>query len=234
MSCPVTPVAHKGLTTVAPGNTMEAFQAAVDLGVPFECDLRTTRDGAIALMHNAGLAATTNGTGNVQDRPESYIRGLAVDGGGKVPFLAPTLRLIRDNPGARIVLDLQDVPAAQQDRVAELIAEYGIEDRVSAHSFSRVLLRAFKRRTPAARAFTIDTVGDPASLADMDGLDGANIPAIKLTDEWCAAMAAAGKLWNVRTTSAAADWRRGVEVGANWCMTDDVPGYLAAICEPDA
>ena len=44
--------AHRGWRTKYPENTMEAFQAALELGVDqIETDVRITKDGELVLIH---------------------------------------------------------------------------------------------------------------------------------------------------------------------------------------
>lgn len=58
--------AHRGFKTAAPENTIPALEAALETGAHVaEIDVRMTRDGKIALMHDATLNRTTNGTGPI-------------------------------------------------------------------------------------------------------------------------------------------------------------------------
>ena len=60
--------AHRGFSEKYPENTMEAFRAAVELGVDqIETDVRITADGELVLHHDATLDRTTTGTGLVKD-----------------------------------------------------------------------------------------------------------------------------------------------------------------------
>ena len=58
--------AHRGWSAKYPENTLEAMQAALDLGVDqLETDVRITKDGELVLMHDATVDRTTNGTGAI-------------------------------------------------------------------------------------------------------------------------------------------------------------------------
>lgn len=51
---PVYLTAHRGITAVAPENTIPAYEAAVDLGFySAECDIRLTKDNVWVLNHNS-------------------------------------------------------------------------------------------------------------------------------------------------------------------------------------
>jgi glycerophosphoryl diester phosphodiesterase len=67
--------AHRGLSAEQPENTLAAFQAAVDAGFRgLEMDLRTTSDGEVVILHDAGLERTTNGNGRVADMKYDDVR----------------------------------------------------------------------------------------------------------------------------------------------------------------
>eukprot|EP01047_Picozoa_sp_COSAG01_P025628 COSAG01_NODE_1626_length_9689_cov_12.495412_6_plen_97_part_00 len=52
--------AHRGAMCYAPENTLAAFEAAILHGVyRIECDVRSTRDGVLVLMHDPAVDRTT-------------------------------------------------------------------------------------------------------------------------------------------------------------------------------
>ena len=54
-------VAHRGASDRAPENTLAAVRLGADLGADaIEVDLQRTRDGALVLLHDSGLARTTD------------------------------------------------------------------------------------------------------------------------------------------------------------------------------
>lgn len=62
-------VAHRGYAQAFPENTLEAMQAAVDLGVlQLELDIQLTADHVPVVLHDATLERTTNGNGSVFDK----------------------------------------------------------------------------------------------------------------------------------------------------------------------
>jgi glycerophosphoryl diester phosphodiesterase len=59
-------VAHRGASAVAPENTLEAFQRAVDAGADaIELDVHLTADGELAVIHDPTLDRTTDRTTTV-------------------------------------------------------------------------------------------------------------------------------------------------------------------------
>ncbi len=58
-------IAHRGAGTLAPENTLAAFQVGLDLGYRmFECDAKLSADGVAFLLHDSTLDRTSNGTGS--------------------------------------------------------------------------------------------------------------------------------------------------------------------------
>lgn len=65
---PVYLTAHRGITAVAPENTLPAYEAAVDLGFySAECDIRLTKDNVWVLNHNSTTDAMFCQYGEVSD-----------------------------------------------------------------------------------------------------------------------------------------------------------------------
>lgn len=49
--------AHRGLSSIAPENTMAAFKLARDMGMPgIEFDVHLTKDGKLAVIHDHSTA----------------------------------------------------------------------------------------------------------------------------------------------------------------------------------
>ncbi len=60
-------IAHQGGDGVWPGNTLYAFEKAVEIGADvLEMDAHLTRDGHIVLIHDETVDRTTDGTGEVE------------------------------------------------------------------------------------------------------------------------------------------------------------------------
>lgn len=72
-------VAHRGASVEQPENTIEAFEAAIDLGADaIEFDVRMTADDHAVVMHDPDVSRTTDGSGLVSDMTLEEIRTLGV------------------------------------------------------------------------------------------------------------------------------------------------------------
>ena len=94
-------VAHRGLSSLYPENTLIAFDKAAKLGVDFiELDVQSTSDGEIVVFHDYTLDRTTEGSGKVSQHTLNQIKGYSAGKWfspafkkEKVPTLKETFKL---------------------------------------------------------------------------------------------------------------------------------------------
>ncbi|MBZ5537469.1 MAG: hypothetical protein LAO31_16050 [Acidobacteriia bacterium] len=71
-------IAHRGYSSIAPENTLAAFELALECGArAVECDLQRTRDGHLVVLHDGTLNRTTNGRGTVRSKTLEELRPLS-------------------------------------------------------------------------------------------------------------------------------------------------------------
>lgn len=109
---------HRGATTLAPENTLEAYAAAMDAGADgVEIDVHRTVDGVLYLMHDDTVDRTTNGSGKGWDMTYYELLQLSIKGAPskhtRVPTLAAFLQLTRER-AMLIHLDVKQ-PGIQED-----------------------------------------------------------------------------------------------------------------------
>lgn len=137
--------AHRGWCDKYPENTIEAFKAAIDLGVDqLENDIRITKDGELVLIHDATVDRTTNGTGKVSDFTLAELKELDAGikkgeefAGCRIPTLIEFMELIKDHPTMTVDFELKEYPIDGNDEVAysvcdrvlKIIDDYGYTDR---------------------------------------------------------------------------------------------------------
>jgi hypothetical protein len=128
-------IVHRGVSRIAPENTLEAYAAAMDCGADgIEIDIRRSRDGVLYLFHDDELERLTNATGRVSRL--SYYELLRVtpkDVYGpatretRPPTLAAVLALARDR-AALLHLDIKE--AGIQDDIAAMLDQADVWDHV--------------------------------------------------------------------------------------------------------
>ena len=123
-------IAHRGHSLRAPEQTKAAFTQAVKYGADMiEADVRESADGTLVLMHDRTVDRTTDGTGAVSGLTDSELDRL--DAGGwfsanyvdeRIPTLDWLFGLAADN-GVALCLEVKGEPEAEQERLANRIAE---------------------------------------------------------------------------------------------------------------
>ena len=129
-------VAHRGLLRHAPENTLPAFATCLELGIGFELDIRTTKDGTLVVLHDDTLGRTTDGP-NRSVREFTLAELKRFDAGRwfhpsfadvRVPTLEETFALIKERRRGRtiIALNVKDITRDGETRLVELVETYGL------------------------------------------------------------------------------------------------------------
>lgn len=130
-------IAHRGVWTTAPENSLGAIEAAIALGVEMvEIDTQSTSDGALVVIHDETLDRTTTGQGSVGRTAYRDIRALRLReaaGGPEarvteetLPLLTVALETARD----RVLVNIDTKYERDLPRVAALVLDMGMADQV--------------------------------------------------------------------------------------------------------
>jgi glycerophosphoryl diester phosphodiesterase len=173
-------IGHRGAAAYAPENTLAGFRLARERGAAWvEFDVRLTRDGDLAVMHDDTLERTTNGAGRVLDRTMRELSALdnggwfgAAFAGERVASLAEAIRLFdRLGLGANIEVKAKPAEAARSAEALARILAAGWPPHLPAplvSSFEPAVLARLAAIAPQwPRGLLIDTLDrDPkAALA---------------------------------------------------------------------
>lgn len=173
--CRVAITAHRGFSGRWPENTLQAFAAAVAMGVDLlECDLRPTRCGTPVIIHDAKVDRTTDGHGEISAHSlaeakalnASWWAGSHADGGqrrvtpAEASATIPTFAELLDAFAGRVGLNIH-VKATPPLMLAEVC-------------------RLFRRHNLYASAYlTMHSYTEAAEVHRIDGL----IPLCVLEDQ---------------------------------------------------
>lgn len=146
-------VAHRGVPTVEPENTLPSFALALAHGADaLETDLRFTRDDEIVLFHDATLERTTDGQGALRDHTLADLRRFRTrrpDGtwsDATVPSLVDLLTLTQAR--TPLLLELKDqrfLEPAYARKLLDTLTAYGVLQSSAIVSFDMSLVRAVNR-----------------------------------------------------------------------------------------
>lgn len=170
-----TVVGHRGNPTVAPENTVSGFITAYENGADaFELDIVISEDGEVMVLHDGDLTRTTNyeGKEGVGEMTLAEIREYRVYGvdGELTDETVPTLREVFEafkDRDCRILIEFKDENAAIITAVADIIKEYGMEDRVNVISFSTKVLTAAKDALEGISAGYLFNMGTPDTVEEL-------------------------------------------------------------------
>jgi glycerophosphoryl diester phosphodiesterase len=154
-------IAHQGGDGIWPGDTMYAFEKAVELGVDvLEMDAHITKDGVIVLMHDEKVDRTTDGTGLIEEMTLAELKKLdaaykwSSDGGQTFPYrgqgvTVPTLEeLFQKFPQMRYTIEIKKTANPIQKPFCELIRKYNMQDKVLVASFHDQAIADFRAECP--------------------------------------------------------------------------------------
>jgi glycerophosphoryl diester phosphodiesterase len=154
-------IAHQGGNGVWPGDTMYAFEQAVEIGVDvLEMDAHLTKDGRIVLMHDEEVDRTTDGTGVIEDLTLEELKQLDAaydwsnDEGVTFPYRGqgiqvPTLdELFERFPHMRYVIEIKLTRNPIDKPLCDLIRRYDMQDRVLVASFHDEAMGSFRQTCP--------------------------------------------------------------------------------------
>ncbi|MBN2549994.1 MAG: hypothetical protein JXB15_12600 [Anaerolineales bacterium] len=163
---------HRGASAYAPENTLAAFQLALRQNADaIELDAKLTSDGQVIVIHDQTVDRTTAHTGRVRDLPLSEFRKM--DGGSHFDLAfkgepVPTLDDVFQAVGQLTYINIEltnyaSIWDALPEKVAELVNQHQLSQRVLFSSFNPVALQRIRRLVPDA----------PIGLLAIKGASGA-------------------------------------------------------------
>ena len=154
-------IAHQGGDGVWPGNTMYAFEKAVEIGADIlEMDAHITQDGHIVLMHDETVDDTTDGTGLIEEMTLDELKQLDAgydwsnDDGQTFPYRGQGVRvpaleeLFQKFPQMRYAIEIKLTENPVDETLCALIRQYNMQDKVLVASFHDEAMQGFRETCP--------------------------------------------------------------------------------------
>jgi glycerophosphoryl diester phosphodiesterase len=147
-------VGHRGASALAPENTLQALELAVELGCDMlEFDVLDLADGTLVLAHSNDLREVSHGAarGRVRSRDLEGLRRIAPD----LPTLDEALAFCADRlPGIGLQLDLKRL--GTEAATVEAVRRHGVLDRSWISTFEARSLRRLAELEPELpRSYTL-------------------------------------------------------------------------------
>ncbi len=154
-------IAHRGASSLAPENTLAAFDKAVEIGVDgIELDVQLSKDNVPVIIHDEKLDRTTTGRGRVKDctmaELKKYDAGSWFDpqfNGLEIPVLEEIFARYKDSD-LLFNVELKNKTTAYpgiEETVLEYISRYNLEESVIISSFNHDSLLLCRKLNPAVR-----------------------------------------------------------------------------------
>lgn len=223
-------VAHRGDHVNVPENTLAAYTSAIKNGVDFvEIDLRTTKDSALVIMHDATVDRMTNGKGKVSDLTLAEIKQLKVWDKAKadtttyaVPTFEEVLKACKHK--IHIYLDFKNASVQQS---YNMIKQYGMEREVIVYINAPNQYTDWKRIAPNMPLMvslpgtikTVDALNSFIAKTQVALLDGDYSDYNK--DVLDAAAAAGIAAWpDIQSPNEQLNWDAAISLGFKGLQTD--------------
>lgn len=154
--------AHRGCSYRYPENTLSSFREACRYEITgIELDIQLSRDGEMVVVHDEKVDRTTDGSGRVEDMTLRELKQLKIqfnEQNSKIYETIPTMREVlallapvcrRD--GLLINIELKNSVVryeGMEQKILELVAEYGLESYIVYSSFNPDSIRLLKELKP--------------------------------------------------------------------------------------
>ncbi|TET42582.1 MAG: glycerophosphodiester phosphodiesterase [Dehalococcoidia bacterium] len=136
-------IAHRGFTKRLPGNTLEAFEAAIELGVDgIECDVQETADCEFILFHDTELVGN-----DITRLRSTQIKEVMLENRFNIPTLEEALELCKTR--VKLIIDVKRLRSF--DRFARLLRSRPDLDSLVVSSFDQDLVLRLSYLAPDIR-----------------------------------------------------------------------------------
>jgi glycerophosphoryl diester phosphodiesterase len=146
-------IGHRGANSVAPENTLKAFQKAIDMGADFiEIDIQESKDGQLVITHDEDLDRLTGKQGFVKDYTLSELRTLDFGEGESIPTLQEVIELTNGRIELNCEIKVKDI----SNKVVDIIKNYKVINTVVISSFLHEELLKLKKMEPTLRLASLE------------------------------------------------------------------------------
>lgn len=149
--------AHRGLSSVAPENSLEAFKQAAKYNYyALECDVHCTTDGKWVIIHDCMLQSMAKEKGDVKKMSfEDKLSKIKYTNGANIEnypdagiILVEEFIEICKEANIRPMIEVKDRRVEKVADLLEIIRKYEIEESVILISFHKDVLRQFRLLSP--------------------------------------------------------------------------------------
>lgn len=144
-------IGHRGITSLAPENTIEGYLLVVEKGVDVvEIDIYMTKDKQLVVFHDETTGRLWNKDLDVKTSTLAELQALSLNAStaakypdfkdAKIPSFEETLQAIKDT-GVQMFVEIKSADYSIPAAVRDLVKKYDMEDRCSVITFSGAQLQ---------------------------------------------------------------------------------------------
>ena len=229
-------IAHRGLSAIAPENSLPAYELAGKAGFwGAETDAMVTLDGQWVLMHDGTVDRTTDGTGTVGSLTLAQIKAFKIDIGNnialypnlRVPTLSEFLFTCKKYNLVPVIEIKDTISAVDSDSFVNLIKTHGFEDKCVVISFYPNTLQEIRNRSKKIMlqpllAFTEENI----AVAKAFGNSGIDVNYTTVTKALVDLAHADGVRVNAWTVNSYQTAKTLIGQGIDFITTDFVTGVI--------
>jgi glycerophosphoryl diester phosphodiesterase len=223
-------IAHRGLSSLAPANSIPAIEMAGVYGYDMvEFDVRETTDGKFVVIHDDSIDKCTNGSGKISQMTYDEVKSVTIDTGAnigkyknlKVPTLEAVLKTCKQY-GITPLVDVKNI--SDTKAFLKVIKKSGWGNKAVLCSNNKTIIKNIKSANKKAPLYFINSsnANDAIKFAKQYNLNGVSL-SYKVVTNTVVDMAKNNNIdimtWDVYTTST---FDSCVDLGVTGTIVDGV------------
>ena len=175
-SCDTTTIiAHRGVSSIAPQNTLPAFQLGIDLNVDFiELDVQKSSDDSLMVIHDPTVNATTSYSGLVSSYTYNELKQMDAGSWFSNDFVGveiPTLHEVLSLAQGKIKVCVELKASNIESQAMQMIESMGMLNDVVIFSFSLSQLQIVKNINPNVKVCYLSSIMTSGNITDALSID---------------------------------------------------------------
>ena len=221
-------IAHRGLSLLAPENTLPAYELAGKYGYyGAECDIHETKDGHFILLHDDLLNRTTTGSGKPEHYSLKELKALIVNEGHQIknyPHLKiPTLQeflMVCKKLGLVPVIEIKEMKSDSISQLLKIIRQFEHLSQVVIISFSKEILTDVRNQSDEIQIqWLADLIPENIDYCANHQM-GIDSPKKKVSKEIVDYAHSKGVLVNTWTVDSGEQMQELIEMGVDFISTN--------------
>lgn len=193
-----TVIGHRGDPLQAPEETFESFNDAFADGAKYaELDLRESKDGTLIISHDSNLERVSGQDISISKTDFNQLQQVKQSNGESIHSLAELFAYYQNQPQTRFVLETKkskkNKPTDMEAKVAELVQQYHMENRVMVQSFSAASVVSFSQLLPTVPRYLLANELSDINFDTLQVVTGIDIDATLATPAFIQQMHALNK-----------------------------------------